>query len=120
MIPRGDDVCRVLERGQRVRHRHGAIARRKEGVIVLGVADTDAVVRGQAQRLERRLKAALLVDARGQDHHGALVERHLQLQAELADRLQGHRFERLPGGDHGTPDRDRPNSPALEQIDELG
>ena len=60
-------------------------------VVVLGVADGDDVVRRQTESLERRREPGRLVDAGRQHHHRALVEDHLQLEAEIADARRARR-----------------------------
>lgn len=64
----GDDIGALLERGQRVRHRHRALAGGEKGVVVLGIAHPDGVARRQAQGVQTVDQAGRLVDAGGQDH----------------------------------------------------
>ena len=91
-----DHVGGLLEAGQRVGDRDRAPAERQEGVVVLRVADADDVVRRQTQLVERGGQARRLVDAGRQHHDGALVEDDLQLQAQLADRLEHRRPRAAP------------------------
>ena len=102
-----DHVGGLLDRGQGVGDRDRATADRQEGVIVLGVADGHDIVARETELAQRRLQAAGLVDAGRQHHHRALVEGDLQLQPQLADRLQDHRLHRLPGRDDAAADRQR-------------
>ena len=87
-------------------------------MIVLGVADGHAVVRRQAQLVERGGQTGRLVHARGQDHHGALVEDHLALEAELPDHVQHDRLVRLARGDDDAADGQRGDPPADQLRDE--
>ena len=63
-------------------------------MIVLRVADRDHFVRRHAEVAQRELRSGRLVDAGGQHHHRFAIEDHLQLEAELADRLDHQRFLR--------------------------
>ena len=58
-----------------------------------------------AELLERGGQAGRLVHAGRQHHHGALVEDHLQLQPELADRFEHGDLVRLPGRHDHAADR---------------
>ena len=87
-------------------------------MIVLGVADGDAVVRGQPQLIEGGGETGRLVHARGQDHHGALVEDHLALEAQFSDHVQDDRLVRLARGDYDAADGQRRDPPADELDDE--
>jgi hypothetical protein len=95
VIGRRDEIHARLDAVERVGDRDGALARRQEGMVVLGVADADDVVRRQMEVRERALEAGGLVHARRQHHDGALVEDHLELEAEVAD---GGEHRRVVGG----------------------
>ena len=60
-----------------------------------------------------------LFDARRQHHHRALVEHDVQLEAELAHRLQHDVLHRLPGGDDAAADRQRLHAALAQARDEL-
>ena len=89
----------------------------QQRVIVLRVADGCDVVRGQAQPRERASESGGLVHRRGQHHDRALVEDDLQLQPEVADRLQHGGFVRLHRRDDGRADADRHPAP-VQCLDE--
>ena len=73
----GDEIGFILDRRQSIGDRNGVSARLQECVIVLGVADRNDIMRGEAQVFERRVQAACLVDAGRQHHHRSLVEHNL-------------------------------------------
>ena len=103
----GHHVGFGLNAVQRVGDRDRAAAHGQERVVVLGVADADHVVRRQPALHQRRGQPARLVDAGGQHHHRALVEYDLQLEAELADRLEHDVLHRLPARDDAAANRER-------------
>ena len=84
-------------------HSHNA----QEGVVVLRIADADRVVHREIQLLQRGLEPGRLVDAGGQHHDRALVEDHLQLEAEIANGFEHGVFVRLPRRDDAAADRQR-------------
>ena len=86
-------------------------------MVVLGVADADDVVRRDLELLERGHEPRRLVDAGRQDHDGAFVEDHLQLEAELADRFEHGRLVRLARRDDDLADGERRDA-ALAQSGE--
>ena len=72
-------------------------------MVVLRVAHPDRVVRRQSERLERGCQPRGLVDAGRQHHDRALVEDHLQLESEIANRLEHRCLVGLPRRhDHAT------------------
>jgi hypothetical protein len=107
----GDVVALLLEHRQGVGDRHRALAQAEERVVVLGVADPDGVVRGQAELVQRRRQPAGLVDPGRQHHHRALVEDDLQLQALLA--AVAHARRPVARVRHGTP---LPADPRLTRV----
>jgi hypothetical protein len=78
----------------------------------------DDVVRGQAQVGERRVQTGRLVDPGRQHHHGALVEDHLHLQPQDADRVHDLDFEGLRGRDDHRPARQRRHAPLAQPFDQ--
>ena len=77
-------------------------------MVVLGVADADDVVRRDLELLESGHEARRFVHAGRQDHDGAFVEDDLQLEAELANRVEdgclvrlARRDDDLAGGERG-------------------
>ena len=115
----GDDKIGLgLDRGERVLDGDGAAARAEEGLVVLGVADADDIVRRQAEALERALEAPGLVDVAGQHHHRALVEDDVQLERKVVDGLEHDRLVRFPGGDDGAADRRGRHAEVLQTLHE--
>ena len=116
----GHDVGPLLERGQGVgdgrrRSPHSG----EEGVVVLGVADGDDVVRRQAQLVRaRRRGRSPCSRPTGRTITAPLLKITCEFEAELADHLEDGRLVRLPGGDDHPADRDRPDPAAPERRDE--
>ena len=108
----------LLDGGQGVGHGCRAFADAQEGMIVLGVADAHGVVQRDVELFQRRLETGRLVHAARQHHHGALVEDHLQLEAQIADRFQHHFFIGLPGGDDAPTHGNSFHATALQFLDE--
>ena len=72
-------------------------------MVVLRVAHADRVVRRKSESLERGRKPRRLVDPGGKHHDCALVEDHLQLKSEIADRLEYRCLIGLPCRNDHTP-----------------
>ena len=87
-------------------------------MIVLGVTDADHVVRRQPALDQRAGQSARFVHARRQDHHRTLVEHDVQLEAELAHRLQHDLLHRLPRGDNAAANRQRLHATLAQARDE--
>ncbi len=120
-IPGGSDpIGPLLHERQRVGDRHAALAEPEKGVVVLGVAHADAVVRREPQLEQRGVQAGRLVRARRQDHDRALVEDDLQLEAEIADRVEDDAFIGLPRRDEGVPDGQRGDLAGAKRLHEVG
>src|SRR5262245_28244326 len=109
----------LFDRRQRVGHRHRTFAEAEKSVVVFGVADAYGVVRRESQLVERRLEPSRLVHARRQNHDRALIEDHLKFQPQVVYGFQDGRLVRLPGGDDGMPDRDRPHAALSEKSHEI-
>ena len=120
VISPGDEVRPLLERRQRIGDGHGAFAHRQESMVVLRVAHADAVVRRELHFRERGGKAACLVHARRQHHHGALVEDDLQLEPELLDDVEDDLVLGCPGGDDHPADGQGRHVPLFERLYEGG
>ena len=103
----GDQIGRVLHRRQGVGDRDRAAADREKRMVVLRVAHRHDIMAGEAELMQRRIEPAGLVDAGRQDHHRALVEGDLQLQPQLADRVEDDRLHRLPGRNDAASNRQR-------------
>ena len=115
----GDEVGALLQRVERVGHRHAALAGSQHRMIVFRVADRDGVSLREAQLAQRDGKAGLLVDAGRQQHHRALVEDDLQLESELADHF--HRLELMRlAHRHDHPARRDGNAPCPQPLGQLG
>ena len=102
------EIGRVAQRGQRVADGRRSLAELQERVVVLGVADADDVVRRDLELLESGHEAGRFVHAGRQHHDGAFVEDDLQLEAELANRVEdgffvrlARRHDDLAGGERG-------------------
>ena len=78
----------------------------------------DDVVRGEPQLLERLHEPGRLVDSRRQDHDRALVEDHLQLEAQLADGLEHDLLVRRQGGHDGPPHGERRDARGPQRLDQ--
>ena len=90
-----DQIGPLLERIERVGDGHAAFAGRQHRVIVFRVTDRDRIAHRQAELLQGQGEPRLFVHARREQHHGALVEDDLPLEAELADHLDGRDLIRL-------------------------
>jgi hypothetical protein len=75
-------------------------------------------VRRQSTLDQRRGEPARLVDTGGQDHHRALVEDDLQLEAQFADRLEHDVLHRLPTSDDAAANRQRMHATLAQPRDE--
>ena len=104
----------------RIRHRYGTFADSHKSVIVFRVADANHVVRRKPEFLERRAQTRRLVYARRQNHHCALVENDLKLEAHIADDLDCGRFVGFPGRDDNTANRNPRRTPTDQLARELG
>ena len=113
----GHQVGGVLQHRQRVGHRNPALAEVQEGVIVLGVADADHVVGRQTELAERLGEAGRLAQARRQHHHGVFVERHVQLEPEIADDLEDRGLVGLPCRHDHPADGDRGHTALPQRAD---
>ena len=102
----GHEVGLGDQRRDRVAHRHREAGEAEEGVVVLGVADADRIVRGHAEAAERLLEPALLRDGRRQHHDGLAIEDDLQLEPEVVDRAQDRRVVRHHRRDDDAPRRE--------------
>jgi len=90
-----DEIGPLLERIERVGDGHAAFARGEHRVIVFRVTHGDRIAHRQAELLQRQGEPGLFVHARREQHHGALIEDDLPLQAKLADHLEGRDLIRL-------------------------
>ena len=113
-----DEVGPLLEHRQRVGYGRRELAEAQECMVVLGVADADDVVRGEAQLVERDGEPGRLVDPRGEHHDGPFIEDDLPLQAHLADRLEDGALMGLDGRDDRTPDGYRRDAPLADGLDQ--
>ena len=110
--------------GGGLQHRHGvgdrnaALAEVQERVIVLGVADADHVVGRQTELAERLAKAGRLAQAGRQHHHGVFVERHMQLETQIADDFEDGGLVGLPGGNNDAADRQGRHTALPQGADE--
>src|SRR5581483_1999092 len=118
VVSASDYVGALLERFQSISNGNRAFAHAQEGVVILGIADADYVVRREAQFAQRRLQARALIDTRRQHHHRALVEDDLQLQPQLADGFDHRGLLRLPGGDDALANRERLHASFFEAAHE--
>ena len=87
------------ETRERVADGHATSHHAEHHQVVLRVAHRDGVAQRETQLVEGGGEAGLLVDAGGQDHHRALVEDDLVLEAQLAHHLDRVDLVRLAGGD---------------------
>src|SRR5688572_29004384 len=92
----------------------------QESMIVLGITDSDHIVRRKLELFERSHSSGRLVRAGRQDHHGTLVEDDLQLQSEVPNDLQHRRLIWFPGRYDRAPDRKRLDISLPELLDEDG
>jgi hypothetical protein len=113
----GDDLAALAESRYGIGDRNREFAALEEGVIVLAVANTHRVVRRKLELGECRVESGCLVHARRQDHDGSLVEDDRVLEAELADRVEGGVFARVPAGDDRPAAREWLDLPRCEQLD---
>ena len=117
MVALGHKVGSVLQHRQCVGYRNPALAEAQEGVIVLGVADADHVVGRQTELAERLGETGRLAQARGEHHHGAFVECHMQLEPEIADGLEDRGLVGLPGRHDHPANGDRGNTALPQRAD---
>jgi hypothetical protein len=89
-------------------------------VIVFRIAHGDHVVRREPDLLEGREHPRPLVDARRQNHHGALVEDDLVAHAEVSNHAEDRRFVRLARRHDDFAHRDRLHAAPRELGHELG
>src|SRR6476469_3625631 len=92
----------LLKERNSVRNRSREFRCIKHRMVILSVAHGHDVVQGQTKLFERFQQTGGLVDARRQNHHGALVEDHLQFETEVTNRLQHGSLMRAYGGDYRT------------------
>ena len=90
------------------------LAGSQKSVVVFRVADADHVMRRQPQLVRAAVNPVALLTPDG-NHHRALVEDHLQFQADVADGIQDCGLMRLPGGNDDASRRHRPDA-ALFQL----
>src|SRR5215510_3055893 len=119
VVDLGQLIGLLLDRRQRVGHRHRTFAEAEKSVVVFGVADAYGVVRRESQLVERRLEPRRLVHARRQNHDRALIEDHLKFQPQVVDGFQDRRLMRLPGGDDGMPQCERPHAALAQKSHEI-
>ena len=81
-----------------VRDRHGALTDVEEGMVIFSVADTDDLMRREANPTQGVLETGRLVHAGWKHHHGPSVEHDVELQTKIANCLQHGRFMRPPRG----------------------
>ena len=110
----------LLERGQRVGDGHRKSAPLEERVIVFRVSDSHHVVLGDAKAFQRHLEPGHFSDGRRQNHHRALVEGHVQLQAQVADHFQHGGFIRTPRGNNRIAHRNRFDTASPQVLDQRG
>ena len=118
VVPREHEVGRLLQQGNRVGDRRAVLGEAQHAVVVLRVAHGHHVVGREPQAIERRRQARRLRDARRQDHHRALVEDHVQLEAEVTDGLENRHLVRRPGRDDRLAHGHRRHAPGPQRLDE--
>src|SRR5438094_7057183 len=114
-----DDVCTLFYRFESIRDRNGAFAEPEKGIVVFGIPESDDVMDGKTKFVECGLKSCTLVRSRGQNHHRAFIEGHVQVQAQVLDRLQNCTLVWLPSGYAGFPDSHRRDPSPLELVNQF-
>ncbi len=112
-------MCLLRQGRKRVRDRDTVATGIEQVEIVLGITDTDDMLRGHLQFAKRFEQAAALVDASWERHDGPLVPNDHEIQVERANRLDNPGLVVRPGCDDDLADGERRNVLEAESRDEV-